>query len=67
MKNTPTIRLINNASQYTERKAIVDDDGTYTYPDLLNRSANVALYLLDRKEDLKVTKPDVIRLFEAAN
>jgi len=53
MNGLSGIPLIQRALKYDARKtAIVDDQGSYTYGDLLSRSAQVASSLLDGAADL---------------
>lgn len=46
------LKLINNASRYPERTAIVDPKGRYSYADLLAQSARFAAAFLGDDEDL---------------
>jgi malonyl-CoA/methylmalonyl-CoA synthetase len=47
-----TISLIQRAETFSTRRAIVAQDGTFTYADLLSASARVASTLLDGVDDL---------------
>jgi malonyl-CoA/methylmalonyl-CoA synthetase len=46
------IQLITRAHEYRKRTAILDNEGNFTYDDLLEFSAKAASSLLDGKEDL---------------
>lgn len=48
-----SLPLIENASKYQKRTAIIADEGVFTYEQLLKSSAEVASALLDEKQDLK--------------
>lgn len=52
------IPLIAQAYQYTNKVAIIDENGTYTYEQLLNVSGQIAQHLLDKtgKADLEETR-----------
>ena len=52
MAGTSGIELIDRARTYGKRIALVDVGGSYTYDDLLERSANLAACLLEGGEDL---------------
>jgi malonyl-CoA/methylmalonyl-CoA synthetase len=45
--------LVTRAAQHAQRTAIVADDGTFSYQELLDASAAVASILLDGHEDLQ--------------
>jgi malonyl-CoA/methylmalonyl-CoA synthetase len=45
--------LIERAKTYEKSIAIVANEGTFTYQDLLDTSAQIATLLLDGKEDLQ--------------
>ena len=47
------IPIIRRANEHLDQIAIVDDDGQFTYAELLDRSARAATYLLDTSKDLK--------------
>ena len=52
MAGTSGIALIDRARIYGKRIALVDDGGSYTYDDLLERSADLAVCLLEGGKDL---------------
>ena len=47
------IQLIENAFQFASKTAITCDETSYTYSQLLERSAEIASYLLNGRTDLK--------------
>ena len=47
------LKLFRNAEGYGERLAIVHNNETYTYKDLVVASNNLALSLLSEKDDLQ--------------
>ena len=47
------LKLFRNAEGYGERLAIVHNNETYTYKNLVVASNNLALSLLSEKDDLK--------------
>ncbi|MCH2022652.1 MAG: acyl-CoA synthetase [Saprospiraceae bacterium] len=50
------IRLIKNANKWPDRKAIISNNKSYTYQNLLNSSEIVATHLLREKHDLAETR-----------
>lgn len=52
------IPLINQAYQYQDKVAIIDENGAYTYDQLLNVSGQIAQHLLEKtgKTDLEETR-----------
>jgi malonyl-CoA/methylmalonyl-CoA synthetase len=46
------LEIVTRALDQAERAAVVDDEGTWTYGDLLDRSAALASALLDGRHDL---------------
>jgi malonyl-CoA/methylmalonyl-CoA synthetase len=52
----PDLPLIGRARSHGNRTAVVDDDGAYTYSDLLMASEGVAGSLLDGAGDLRETR-----------
>ncbi|MCP4438259.1 MAG: AMP-binding protein [Aureispira sp.] len=50
------LEIINRAQQWSERKAIISNNKTYTYQELLEASTNVASHLLGDLEDLQETR-----------
>ena len=52
MAGTSGIALIDRARIYGKRIALVDDGGSYTYDDLLERSADLAVCLFEGGKDL---------------
>lgn len=47
------ITLVQHAFEHKSRTAIISDGKNYTYEELLNNSGNIALQLLQGKDDLK--------------
>ncbi len=47
------IQLIKRASEWSDRKAIISNNQSYTYQNLLDSSAIVATHLLGQKYDLE--------------
>ena len=47
------INLIRRANSFKNREAILSNGNSYSYSDLLKRSAQIASKILDGKEDLK--------------
>ncbi len=56
MNRDSGVPLIDRAVLQSERVAIVDRDGNYTYAQLLSASENLAVFLLNGKNDLKETR-----------
>jgi malonyl-CoA/methylmalonyl-CoA synthetase len=52
VNSSRTLELVRRAEAFGDRVAIVDAEGTWTYADLLERSADVASVLLDGRSDL---------------
>ena len=50
------IELINRASDFANRTAIISNQTTFTYQQLLNASSAIATHLLDGTKDLKETR-----------
>jgi malonyl-CoA/methylmalonyl-CoA synthetase len=53
MASSEKIALIKRAEEHGSRPAITSSEGTYTYRQLLERSRQIGLTLLDGKDDLK--------------
>ena len=53
MASSEKIALIKRAEEHGSRPAITSSEGTYTYSQLLDRSRQIGLTLLDGKDDLK--------------
>ncbi|MDF2157662.1 acyl-CoA synthetase [Algoriphagus sp. CAU 1675] len=50
------LQLVNKAQQYAEKIAIVDGSGSYTFQQLLDKSQEVAAFLLQGQTDLKQSR-----------
>ena len=53
MASSEKIALIKGAEEHGSRPAITSSEGTHTYSQLLKRSRQIGLTLLDGKDDLK--------------
>ena len=53
MASSEKIALIGRAEEHGFRPAIISSEGTYNYRQLLERSQQIGLTLLDGKDDLK--------------
>ena len=56
MNRDSGVPLIDRAVLHSERGAIVDRNGKYTYAQLLSASENLAVFLLNGKNHLKETR-----------
>jgi malonyl-CoA/methylmalonyl-CoA synthetase len=50
------IPLVSRSSSFLDNRAIISDGQSYTYKDLLDRSAEIAAYLLGSKKDLEESR-----------
>ena len=50
------IRLIERATSFFKKKAVVSDGKSYTYDELLNDSRSIALSLLNGRNDLECAR-----------